>query len=62
MATDDLLAQQPVLVVMGVSGCGKSTVAGIVAGRLGWDLEEGDDLHPRAERREDGRRHPADRR
>ncbi len=46
MATDDLLAQQPVLVVMGVSGCGKSTVAGIVAGRLGWDLEEGDDLHP----------------
>jgi gluconokinase len=29
-----------------VSGCGKSTVAGILAGRLGWDLEEGDDLHP----------------
>jgi gluconokinase len=39
---------QPVLVVMGISGCGKSTVAGIVAGRLGWDLEEGDDLHPEA--------------
>ena len=39
-------AQQPVLVIMGVSGSGKSTVAGILAGRLGWDLEEGDDLHP----------------
>ncbi|MTD16493.1 gluconokinase [Nakamurella sp. YIM 132087] len=38
--------QPPVLVVMGVSGSGKSTVAGLLAGRLGWDLEEGDDLHP----------------
>ena len=30
---------------MGVSGCGKSTVAGLVAGHLGWDFQEGDDLH-----------------
>jgi gluconokinase/shikimate kinase len=37
-----------VLVVMGVSGCGKSTVAGLLAGQLGWDIEEGDDLHPPA--------------
>jgi gluconokinase len=37
---------QPVLVIMGISGSGKSTVAGILAGQLGWDLEEGDDLHP----------------
>jgi len=37
-----------VLVVMGVTGTGKSTVAGILAGLLGWDLEEGDDLHPSA--------------
>ena len=36
----------PVLVVMGVSGSGKSTVAALVAARLGWDLAEGDDLHP----------------
>jgi gluconokinase len=35
-----------VLVVMGVSGTGKSTVAGLLAGRLGWELAEGDDLHP----------------
>lgn len=41
-------AQQPVLVVMGVSGCGKSTVAGILAGVLRWDLAEGDDFHPPA--------------
>jgi gluconokinase len=34
-----------VLVLMGVSGSGKSTVAALVAGRLGWDFEEGDDLH-----------------
>jgi gluconokinase len=36
----------PVLVIMGVSGSGKSTVAGLLAGRLGWDLAEGDDMHP----------------
>jgi gluconokinase len=39
---------QPVVVIMGVSGSGKSTVAGVLAGRLGWDLAEGDDLHPEA--------------
>jgi gluconokinase len=39
---------RPVLVIMGVSGCGKSTVAGLLAGRLGWDLAEGDDMHPPA--------------
>ena len=33
---------------MGVSGCGKSTVAGVLAGRLGWPFVEGDDLHPPA--------------
>ncbi|MCB5275378.1 Gluconokinase [Arthrobacter sp. SO5] len=41
-------AQNPVLVIMGVSGSGKSTVAGLLAGTLGWDLAEGDDLHPAA--------------
>ena len=40
--------QQPVLVIMGVSGSGKSTVAGVLAGQLGWDLAEGDDMHPAA--------------
>ncbi|KAA0022591.1 gluconokinase [Antrihabitans cavernicola] len=37
-----------ILVIMGVSGCGKSTVGGILAGKLGWALQEGDDLHPAA--------------
>lgn len=41
-------AQQPVLVVMGVSGVGKSTVAELLASRLGWDFAEGDVMHPTA--------------
>ncbi len=41
--------QKPqVLVLMGVSGCGKTTVAAILAGRLSWPFEEGDALHPPA--------------
>ena len=36
----------PILVLMGVSGSGKSTVAGVLAGATGWELLEGDDLHP----------------
>jgi len=38
----------PILVVMGVSGTGKSTVARELAARLGWSFEEGDALHPEA--------------
>jgi carbohydrate kinase (thermoresistant glucokinase family) len=38
----------PVLVVTGVSGAGKSTVAKELAARLGWPFEEGDWLHPAA--------------
>jgi carbohydrate kinase (thermoresistant glucokinase family) len=38
----------PVLVIMGVSGTGKSTVAALLAARLSWDLEEGDNLHSAA--------------
>jgi gluconokinase/shikimate kinase len=37
-----------VLVFMGVAGSGKTTVAAILAGRLGWPFEEGDALHPQA--------------
>src|SRR5882724_254012 len=35
-----------ILVVMGVSGSGKTTVAAMLAGRLHWAFEEGDSLHP----------------
>jgi ribose 5-phosphate isomerase A len=38
----------PILVIMGVSGTGKSTVARELAARLGWSFEEGDMLHPEA--------------
>jgi gluconokinase len=37
-----------VLVFMGVSGCGKTTVATTLADRLGWPLVEGDALHPQS--------------
>ena len=36
------------LVVMGVSGSGKTTVAALLAGRLGWEFADGDDFHPEA--------------
>ena len=36
------------LVVMGVSGSGKTTVARLLAERLGWVFAEGDDYHPPA--------------
>ena len=41
-------APAKILVVMGVSGVGKTTVARAVAARLGWDFQEGDALHPEA--------------
>jgi gluconokinase len=34
------------LIVMGVSGSGKSTVGGRLAERLGWRFEDGDRFHP----------------
>jgi gluconokinase len=42
------VARPVVLVFMGVSGCGKTTVATMLAGRLGWPFEEGDALHPQS--------------
>jgi gluconokinase len=37
-----------VLVVMGVSGCGKSTIAAMLAHRLHWIYEDGDWFHPQS--------------
>jgi gluconokinase len=34
------------LIVMGVSGSGKSTIADALAKRLGWRFEDGDKFHP----------------
>ena len=37
-----------VVVLMGVSGSGKTTVGRALAARLGWAFEDADDLHPAA--------------
>lgn len=37
-----------VIVLMGVSGSGKSTVGKVLAEKLGWPFVEGDDYHPAA--------------
>jgi gluconokinase len=36
----------PILVLMGPSGTGKSTVGALLSDRLQWPFQEGDDLHP----------------
>jgi gluconokinase len=48
MANRPVRAASSILVVMGVSGSGKTTVAALLAGRLHWDFEDADDLHPAA--------------
>ncbi len=35
-----------ILIVMGVSGCGKSTVGAAVAQKLTWEFQDADDYHP----------------
>jgi gluconokinase len=37
-----------IVVVMGVSGSGKSTVGRLLARELGWDFQDGDQFHPAA--------------
>jgi gluconokinase len=36
-----------IVVLMGVSGSGKTTIGELVAKRMGWPFIEGDDYHPR---------------
>jgi len=49
-----------VLVLMGVSGSGKTTVAKLIADRLDWAFEEGDALHPPANVAKMAAGHPLD--
>jgi carbohydrate kinase (thermoresistant glucokinase family) len=48
MANSTADAPPSVLVVMGVSGSGKSTIAAMLAHRLQWVYEDGDWLHPKS--------------
>lgn len=50
----------PVIVVMGVSGSGKSTVGGLLADRLGVPYAEADDFHPAANIAKMSAGHPLD--
>ena len=34
------------IIVMGVSGCGKTTVGRLLAGRLNWEFYDADNFHP----------------
>jgi gluconokinase len=43
-----MASRASVVVVMGVSGSGKSTIAAMLAHRLRWIYEDGDWFHPRA--------------
>lgn len=35
-----------IYILMGVSGCGKSSLGALLSEKLGWPLYEGDDFHP----------------
>jgi gluconokinase len=35
-----------VIILMGVSGAGKTTVGQLLASQLGWDFADADDYHP----------------
>lgn len=48
------------LIVMGVSGSGKSTVGAALARRLGWRFEDGDGFHPPANVTKMSAGHPLD--
>ena len=47
-----------VVVLMGVTGSGKTTVGKVLASQLGWKFCDADDYHPLGEHREDAPGHP----
>lgn len=50
----------PIILVMGVSGAGKTTIASQLAERLGWAFLDADDLHPPANHAKMARGEPLD--
>jgi gluconokinase len=45
-----MLGQPMIVVVMGVSGVGKTTIGKLLAARTGWNFEDADDYHSEASR------------
>jgi gluconokinase len=43
-----VLSMNDIIIVMGVSGSGKTTVAQGIATAMGWEFAEGDEFHPEA--------------
>jgi gluconokinase len=35
-----------IVIIMGVSGAGKTTIGSLLASRLGWEFADADDFHP----------------
>jgi carbohydrate kinase (thermoresistant glucokinase family) len=48
LVLEGAMASVAALVVMGVSGSGKTTIAALLAQELGWRFEDGDWFHPKA--------------
>lgn len=59
-APADAAGLAPVVLVMGVSGSGKTTVGTLLARRLGWRYAEADDFHPAANVAKMAAGHPLD--
>ena len=50
-----------VVIVMGVSGSGKSTIGTLLAERLNWKFEDADQFHPGRQCRQNAQGYSADR-
>jgi gluconokinase len=51
MRTEDATSPaQAVVIIMGVSGSGKSTIGSLLAQRLRWEFEDADWFHPHFQR------------